>query len=80
AKDASRRPATPASWHPDLYVNAAHGSRGLVSCPLSGELVAAWITGEPLPLPRDLAEAVHPGRFLLRNLIRGTGSGKPAQT
>ena len=80
AKDASRRPVTPASWHPDLYVNAAHGSRGLVSCPLSGELVAAWITGEPLPLPRDLAEAVHPGRFLLRNLIRGTGSGKPAQT
>tara|TARA_R110000751_G_scaffold21876_3_gene62324 strand:+ start:695 stop:2722 length:2028 start_codon:yes stop_codon:yes gene_type:complete len=78
AKDASQQPDTAAPWHQDLYINAAHGSRGLISCPLSGELVAAWITGEPLPLPRDLAEAVHPNRFLLRRLIRGeqTGSQK----
>jgi len=71
AKDASQQPTTAALWHQGLYINAAHGSRGLISCPLSGELVAAWITGEPLPLPRDLAEAVHPSRFMLRTLIRG---------
>lgn len=73
AKDASRQPTTDAPWLAGLHVNAAHGSRGLISAPLSGELVAAWICDEPLPLPRDLAEAVHPSRFLLRELIRGRG-------
>lgn len=73
-KDASKRPTEPSPWNQGLYVNAAHGSRGLVSAPLSGELLAAWIEDEPLPLPRQLAEAVHPSRFLLRNLIRGAGA------
>ena len=46
-------------------------TRGLISAPLSGELLAAWICGEPLPLPRAVAEACHPNRFLLRDLVRG---------
>ena len=71
AKDASKQPDTPTRWHPGLYINAGHGSRGLVSCPLSGELMAAWLDNEPLPLPRDVVEAVHPNRFMLRRLIRG---------
>ncbi|QJD57721.1 bifunctional tRNA (5-methylaminomethyl-2-thiouridine)(34)-methyltransferase MnmD/FAD-dependent 5-carboxymethylaminomethyl-2-thiouridine(34) oxidoreductase MnmC [Pseudomonas sp. gcc21] len=71
SKDASKKPNQPTTWHPGLYVNAGHGSRGLISCPLSGEQIAAWIDGEPLPLPRELAHAVHPNRFLLRELIRG---------
>ena len=70
SKDASQQPAALSPWHTDLFVNTAHGSRGLISCPLGAELVAAWISGEPLPLPRDLSEAVHPSRFLLRTLIR----------
>ncbi|UAW97384.1 bifunctional tRNA (5-methylaminomethyl-2-thiouridine)(34)-methyltransferase MnmD/FAD-dependent 5-carboxymethylaminomethyl-2-thiouridine(34) oxidoreductase MnmC [Halopseudomonas nanhaiensis] len=70
-KDAARRIDTPAAWLDGLYVNAAHGSRGLLSAPLSGELIAAWLDGEPLPLPRPVSEAVHPSRFLLRELIRG---------
>jgi len=52
-------------------VNSGHGSRGLITAPLSGELVAAWVCGEPLPLPRAVAEACHPNRFALRKLIRG---------
>lgn len=70
-KDAARKLDAPAPWLDGLYVNAAHGSRGLLSAPLSGELIAAWIEGEPLPLPRPVAEAVHPSRFLLRALVRG---------
>lgn len=70
-KDASKRPETAAPWHPGLYINAAHGSRGLISCPLSGEVIAALLEDEPLPLPVDLMKAVHPSRFLLRQLIRG---------
>ena len=73
-KDASQQPTAPAPWQPGLYVNTAHGSRGLISTPLSGELLAAWLGDEPLPLPRDLSEAVHPSRFLLRQLVRGNAS------
>ena len=62
---------TPCPWLPGLYVNLAHGSRGLVTAPLSGELLAGWICNEPLPLPRQVAEACHPNRFLLRQLARG---------
>lgn len=71
AKDASRQPTAPAPWYPGLYINAGHGSRGMISCPLSGELIAAWLNDEPLPLPADVVAAVHPTRFMLRRLIRG---------
>ena len=71
-RDARQVPQTPCPWLDGLYVNTAHGSRGLISAPLSGELLAAWIDGAPLPLPRAVAEACHPSRFLLRKLIRGT--------
>jgi tRNA 5-methylaminomethyl-2-thiouridine biosynthesis bifunctional protein len=46
-----------------LYVSTAHGSRGLITAPLAGEVLAAHLEGEPAPLPRDLMQAVHPGRF-----------------
>ncbi|HKS12099.1 MAG TPA: bifunctional tRNA (5-methylaminomethyl-2-thiouridine)(34)-methyltransferase MnmD/FAD-dependent 5-carboxymethylaminomethyl-2-thiouridine(34) oxidoreductase MnmC [Pseudomonas sp.] len=71
SKDARQVPDTACPWLDGLYVNSGHGSRGLITAPLSGELIAAWITGEPLPLPRPVAEACHPNRFPLRELIRG---------
>ena len=71
AKDARQVPDTPCPWHDGLYVNSGHGSRGLITAPLCGELLAAWLNDEPLPLPRAVAEACHPNRFLLRKLIRG---------
>jgi tRNA 5-methylaminomethyl-2-thiouridine biosynthesis bifunctional protein len=40
------------------------GSRGLLWAPLGAELLACQLEGEPLPLPRDLAGAVSPKRFL----------------
>lgn len=70
-KDASKQLDTPSPWYPGLFINSAHGSRGLISCPLSGELLAALLNNEPLPLPRQLVQAVHPSRFLLRQLVRG---------
>ncbi|WP_347937087.1 bifunctional tRNA (5-methylaminomethyl-2-thiouridine)(34)-methyltransferase MnmD/FAD-dependent 5-carboxymethylaminomethyl-2-thiouridine(34) oxidoreductase MnmC [Chromobacterium phragmitis] len=70
ARDATLRPATACPWADGLYVNAAHGSRGLITAPLSGEILASLLEGEPAPLPADLMRAVHPSRFLLRDLIR----------
>ncbi|WP_217477097.1 bifunctional tRNA (5-methylaminomethyl-2-thiouridine)(34)-methyltransferase MnmD/FAD-dependent 5-carboxymethylaminomethyl-2-thiouridine(34) oxidoreductase MnmC [Stutzerimonas stutzeri] len=71
-KDARQVPDAPCPWLDGLYVNTAHGSRGLITAPLSGELLAAWLDDEPLPVPRQIAEACHPNRFLLRKLIRRT--------
>ena len=69
-KDA-RLPLTHACpWQRGLYVNTAHGSRGLISAPLAAELLAAWICDEPFPLPLDIAQQCHPNRFAVRTLIR----------
>lgn len=71
SKDARQVPDITCPWLEGLYVNSGHGSRGLITAPLSGELLAAWLDNEPLPLPRSVAEACHPNRFALRRLIRG---------
>ena len=70
-KDARQVPDTPCPWLHGLYVNSGHGSRGLITAPLSGEMLAAWINNEPQPVPRTIAEACHPNRFALRALIKG---------
>lgn len=55
-----------------LYCASAYASRGLVWAALAGELLASLIEGEPLPLEGDLADALDPGRFVLRRARRST--------
>lgn len=69
-KDSRLRPTTPCPWIEGLYVTTAHGSRGLISAPLCGEILAAWLNNEPLPVPVELAQACHPNRFALKKVIR----------
>lgn len=70
ARDASRQLTAPMPWLPGLYISAGHGSRGMVSAPLAGELIAAQACGETLPLPQSVVRALSPNRFLLRALVR----------
>lgn len=58
------------SYLSGLYVNIGHGARGLAYTPICAELLAAQIHGEPLPLPQELASALNPARFLIRDIIR----------
>ncbi len=60
---------TPQYW-PGLYVNCGFGSRGLAYTPLCAELLASTINQEPLPISADLANAVNPSRFIIRDLAR----------
>ena len=69
-KDAHSPLSTTGSYYPGLYINVAHGSRGLTSTPLCSELLAAIICNEIYPLPRDLSTALNPARFVIRDLIR----------
>jgi tRNA 5-methylaminomethyl-2-thiouridine biosynthesis bifunctional protein len=71
SKNATWRTDLPCPWLAGLYVNSGHGSRGLISAPLAGELLAAWLDNEPLPVPRAVAQACHPNRFAVRRLVRG---------
>jgi tRNA 5-methylaminomethyl-2-thiouridine biosynthesis bifunctional protein len=60
----------PGSYWPGLWHNCGHGSRGLTNAPLAAELVASQLNGVPWPLPRDLANALSPARFIIRNRKR----------
>ncbi len=62
----------PASYQTGLYVHVGLGSRGLTNAFLSAELLANQITGEPWGVAREVAEIMHPGRFLIRALKRAS--------
>jgi tRNA 5-methylaminomethyl-2-thiouridine biosynthesis bifunctional protein len=49
-----------------LYVCTALGGRGITWAPLLGRLLAAQITGAPLPLEQGLVDAIDPVRWRVR--------------
>mgnify|MGYP001812672305 CR=1 FL=1 len=53
---------------PGVWLSLAHASRGTGTAIICGELVAAGITGDALPLPTPLVHALHPARFVIRAL------------
>jgi tRNA 5-methylaminomethyl-2-thiouridine biosynthesis bifunctional protein len=50
-----------------LYVNTAHGSRGLTSSFIAAELIVAQLGNQPVTVPEKLVNALHPSRFLIRS-------------
>ncbi len=59
-----------AQYHNGLYVSAAHGSRGFTSCFLSAEIIAAQVTGEPMPVSKRLVDYLSPSRFMVNDFKR----------
>ena len=57
--------------YPKLYALIGLGSRGLSSAPLMAELLASQMSGDPLPLPNDVLETLHPSRMWVRKLRKG---------
>ena len=77
---ASGRVPDQARWLPrqaGLFVLSALGARGLTLAPLLGRLVAAQATGTPWPLEQDLADAVDPGRWIVRAARAAAGRPQP---
>ncbi len=58
----------PAQPLKNLYLLNGLGSRGFTSAPLLACYLTAMISGQPLPLERDLCKIIHPNRFLYRQL------------
>ncbi|GJM08957.1 MAG: tRNA 5-methylaminomethyl-2-thiouridine biosynthesis bifunctional protein MnmC [Lysobacteraceae bacterium] len=61
-------PSAPAHLS-NQWVLAGLGSHGYTYAPLAAELLASQMLGDPWPLERDLALAMHPNRFLVRRLF-----------
>ncbi|MDO5059818.1 MAG: FAD-dependent 5-carboxymethylaminomethyl-2-thiouridine(34) oxidoreductase MnmC, partial [Neisseria sp.] len=70
SSDKNYRIDTPCPYQPNVWVNSAHGSRGLATAPWCAEALAAMICREPNPLSPRLREALHPNRHIIRALVR----------
>ncbi|AUM14408.1 bifunctional tRNA (5-methylaminomethyl-2-thiouridine)(34)-methyltransferase MnmD/FAD-dependent 5-carboxymethylaminomethyl-2-thiouridine(34) oxidoreductase MnmC [Ketobacter alkanivorans] len=55
---------------PGLFVSSGHGSRGITSTCFGAEIIASYLSGEPQIADKDVLFAIHPARFLIRNIIR----------
>jgi tRNA 5-methylaminomethyl-2-thiouridine biosynthesis bifunctional protein len=55
-----------------LFSCAGLASRGLTWAPLLSEIVVCQITGEPLPIERDVLDWLAPGRFADRSPVRSS--------
>ena len=70
AKGFLRKPFAKAKYLPGLYVSAGHGSRGITSTCLAAEIIASYVSGEPQAIDSEVLKAIHPARFLVRDIIR----------
>ncbi len=55
-------------WLSGLYVNTAHGAKGLVNAPICAEAIASLICHEPSPISNSLLSALDPNRFILKKM------------
>ena len=53
-----------------LHIVTGFGARGLCSAPLATEHLIAKLCNEPSPYSLRVNEAIHPNRFIVRDLIR----------
>lgn len=60
----------PARYTEGLYITAAHGSRGFTSSFLTAEIIAAQISGEPVPVSKRVVDFISASRFIVNDLKR----------
>ena len=70
AKGACNRHYSTPEYLTGLYVASGFGSRGMAWIPICAEALACIINNEPIPFNQPIANAIHPNRFLMRQLIK----------
>ncbi|MSN96485.1 bifunctional tRNA (5-methylaminomethyl-2-thiouridine)(34)-methyltransferase MnmD/FAD-dependent 5-carboxymethylaminomethyl-2-thiouridine(34) oxidoreductase MnmC [Campylobacter sp. FMV-PI01] len=55
----------------NIYINSAHGSRGLGSAVLGAEILLDLVLNRPFCIDKNLVDEVNPARFLIRRLKKG---------
>lgn len=66
-----RRPTLPAATDSGLYVSLGHGAKGFSQAWLAADHILHQILGRPSPWTGEMADAMRPERFLLRDWRRG---------
>lgn len=66
----ARRAFPPGAALPGVFILSGLGARGLVTAPLAAAMIVAEMTGAPAPVDHEIAEALHPARFFIRDLKR----------
>ena len=68
--DAKAIPEAEVPWEYGLYLSTAHGSRGMISAPISAMILRDYIMGDTdlSQYPTALLAAIHPNRFYYREL------------
>ncbi len=56
--------------HDSLYVLSGFGSRGFLMAPLAAKILVSQMLNQPLPVPLEFLNAIHPVRFLMRDMKR----------
>ncbi|WND02118.1 bifunctional tRNA (5-methylaminomethyl-2-thiouridine)(34)-methyltransferase MnmD/FAD-dependent 5-carboxymethylaminomethyl-2-thiouridine(34) oxidoreductase MnmC [Temperatibacter marinus] len=70
SQDKTFPPSETLEYQKGLYILSGLGSKGLQYAPLCAAYLAALITSEPCPVPKEITSLLCPGRFLKRDIIR----------
>lgn len=62
--------AKKSEYWPNLFINTGLGSRGFTSAPMNAEIIHAYMTHGLFPLTFRQVKALHPGRFIIREIIK----------
>ena len=57
-------------YYKGLFVNTAHGAKGVLTAPICGEIIADYIDNTQLTASESLRMALHPNRIYVRNLVK----------
>jgi tRNA 5-methylaminomethyl-2-thiouridine biosynthesis bifunctional protein len=66
-----------ARYHDGLFITAGHGSKGITSSLISAKILCALIENTPLPVERTVYQAIHPARFLIRQMKKDRPPTEP---
>lgn len=58
-------------YHKNIFLNIAHGSRGLCTAVLGAKILTDLILNRPLCIEKSLFNELHSARFLIRKLKKG---------
>ena len=57
-------------YYKGLFVNIAHGAKGMLTAPICGEIIASFIDNTQLTVSEVLRKALHPNRIYVRDLVK----------
>lgn len=71
SKDSNYWINKPCPYLKGLYINVAHGAKGILTAPICGEVIADYIDNTPFAVSNFAKNGLHPNRFWRNEIIKG---------